>query len=89
MKLTYKNGTVRAIAESIDDVRILIALTTTPKAELTTTKHKKHTHMKTCELCSKEYKGLRGLKIHQVKCKKSIWGDKGFVSAVNILNPNA
>lgn len=66
---TYKNGQFVAVAESVSDVKYLLAHKSYETTDTTPTvrKHKKHNFRKKCEHCSKSYKGIQGLGIHLMR----------------------
>ena len=67
MKIIFKDGSVCAIAQSLEDITTLTSLARTPIR-----KHKRHQHTKVCDLCGRKCKGLNGLGIHKAKCRKDI-----------------
>ena len=69
MKITFKDGQVVAVAESLGDVeRLMVMCAVVTKKHR---KHKKHAFMKVCGRCGKEFKGKQGLAVHQAKCLKT------------------
>ena len=70
MKITYSNGSVQAIAENMNDIKVLMNLNV--PAQRVHKPHKKHAFVKQCNLCRRGYKGSRGLGIHMAKCKKGV-----------------
>jgi hypothetical protein len=70
MKITITNGVVTAVSESKLEALQLVSLTLEsrelqPKPEVKVRKHKRHSFLKKCDVCGKEYRGLIGLNSHR------------------------
>lgn len=71
MKLTLSNNTETIVSESKSDVTKMLAYMSGQYTEERVHKpHKKHVFTKACFACGKQFKGDRGVSIHQAKCVK-------------------
>lgn len=77
MKVEIARGILTATAESVADIEMLMSLKNGG-----TSKHKKHLWKKTCDQCSKEFKGRAGLGIHKARIHRG----KKWASRVHVAS---
>lgn len=71
MKYTVTGNYMVATAESKADNEKIVSMMT-PESTITHRKHKKHAFSKTCAVCGRVCKGLRGLGVHSAYHKREM-----------------